>query len=186
MKNKNIIGGIIGIIMTAGITIFNYTDNDVILESGQVIEHTTMPKHFSKAFKKRDLKKGLYITLHHTAGNKNQTVESIAKDQIARGFAEFAYHFAIYQDGTIYAVNDIEEVSWHDSGQNTNSIGIVLVGNYQNDKLTEEQLKSIKLLTTAICNEVKIIGIRGHRDTSPTLCPGDNAYFELKEDGIFF
>ena len=183
MKNRAI-ALIIGLISTAGVTVYNYTGDDVVLESGEVIEASTMPKHLTKAFKKRDLDKPLYITFHHTAGNKNQSIESIAQDQINRGFAEFAYHFAIYEDGSIYAVNDIEEISWHDSGQNTNAIGIVFVGNYEEYTLSCEAYNSAIKLSEVLCNVTDIKGIRAHRDTSPTLCPGEHAYHKLKP--LFF
>ncbi|WP_142783339.1 peptidoglycan recognition protein family protein [Changchengzhania lutea] len=180
MKNRAI-ALIITLMMGTGVTIFNYTGEDVVLESGETVKTGTLPKHLTKAFKKRTLEKPLYITFHHTAGNKNQTVESIAKDQIKRGFAEFAYHFAIYEDGSVYAVNDIEETTWHDSGQNTNSIGVVFVGNYETYLLSKEAYNSANQLSDALCKTFHIIGIRGHRDTSPTLCPGENVYKQLKQ-----
>lgn len=183
MKNRAI-NLIVVLIASAGIGIYNYTDEDIVFESGEVIEATIQPKHLTKVFGNRDVSKIKYITHHHTAGPKTQSIESIAKDQIKRGFAEFAYHFAIYEDGSLYAVNDLEEVSWHDSGQNTNSIGIVFVGNYENYPLSEAALNTAKELDNAICQVLNIQGIRGHRDTSPTLCPGTFAYNQLKD--VFF
>lgn len=183
MKNRAI-ALVIGLIMSAGGVIYNYTGNDVIIDGGTKIESNTIPKHLTKKYKERSLEKPLYITFHHTAGSKKQTVESIAQDQIKRGFATFAYHFAIYEDGSIYAVNDIESISWHDSGQNTNSIGIVFVGNYETSVLSQKAYNSAVLLSDILCKELKIQGIRGHRDTSPTLCPGKNAYNQLQ--GIFY
>jgi len=162
-------------------TIANYTGNDY-----DNIDTHTLPKHISKRFKQRSLDKPLYITLHHTAGSKTQDLDNIAKGQINRGFAEIAYHFAIYQDGSFYALNDLEEISWHDSGQNTNSISIVFVGNYQEYILSQWQILSAKRLIDAIGGVVCIKGIRGHRDTSPTLCPGKYAYKQLKEENILW
>lgn len=171
---------IITLISGLGIGVYNYTGSDVILESGDKVETRDLPRHINKKYKERTLDKPLYITFHHTAGSKKQSVESIAQDQVKRGFATFAYHFAIYEDGTIYAVNDLEEISWHDSGQNTNSIGIVFVGNYETSVLSQKAYNSAVLLSDILCKELKIQGIRGHRDTSPTLCPGNNAYSQLQ------
>lgn len=183
MKNR-VIFLIASLISTSGIYFLNYTDGDIILESGERIEANDMPKHLTKIFGQRDVSKIKYITHHHTAGSREQSIESIAQDQIDRGFAEFAYHFAIYSDGKLYAVNDIEEVSWHDSGENTNSIGIVFVGNYQNYPLSKEAVETAEKLDNVICQVLDIKGIRGHRDTSPTLCPGDHAYSAIKH--LFF
>lgn len=175
---------IIGAFLGIGVMVNNYTGSDVVLESGEVVEATTLPRHLTKSYTKRDIERPLYITIHHTAGSKKQSVESIAQDQIKRGFAGFAYHFAIYEDGSIYAVHDIETTTWHDSGQNTNAIGIVLVGNYENYQASEAAIKSVKQLTDILCQHFNIKGIRGHRDTSATLCPGTNAYRQL--EGVFF
>lgn len=179
---KRLINIILGLIVSGGTGygIYNYTGNDIVLENGEVIQNKEIPKHLTKIFKIRSIDKIKYITFHHTAGSKTQTVESIANDQIKRGFASFAYHFAIYEDGSVYVVNDIEKISWHDSGQNTNSIGIVFVGNYQNYELSDDAFDSAKRLTDAICRTIDIKGIRAHRDTSPTLCCGYYAYKKLK------
>ena len=85
-------------------------------------------KTVGSEFKIRSLDRPLYITLHHTA-TKGQTLKQIANGHIERGFPEIAYFAAINWEGEMFQINEIDEISWHDSGQNTNSIGIVFVGN---------------------------------------------------------
>lgn len=185
MKNRAITA-IVGVLAVIGTTILNYTGEAIILENGTILESNEMPRHVSKAYKTRplNLTDSLFITEHHTAGHKLQTLPSIAEDQVSRGFATFAYHFAIFPDGQIAAANDLEKIAWHDSGENTNSIGVVFVGNYQTDTLNTAQIKAFSNLTAALCKVLPIKGIRAHRDTSPTLCPGINAYNQTKQ--LFF
>ena len=168
-----------------GVAVYNNTGTDITLEDGTVLHSKDLAKSLTKHYQLRNIEDSLYITIHHTAGNKDQSLESIAKFHVEmRGWPEIAYHIAINDDGDIHFLNEISERTYHDSGQNTNSIGIVLVGNYEDYEPSDDMLESTKLVTDALCQIMKIKGIRGHRDTSPTLCPGTYAYNDLKN--LFF
>ncbi len=130
-------------------------------------------------FKIRSLDRPLYITLHHTA-TKGQTLQQIAKGHIERGFPEIAYFAAINWEGDMFQMNEIDEISWHDSGQNTNSIGIVFVGNYEEIDLPDEAVKSAEKLIEFLEDHLNIIGVRYHGQTSSTLCPGKYAIKKIK------
>ena len=170
----------------SGVAVYNNTESDITLYNGQVIESNELTKSLTQKYSYR-VTDSLYITIHHTAANKDQSLESIAKFHVEkRGYPAIAYHIAINEEGDIHFLNEIEKRTYHDSGQNTNSIGIVLVGNYEENEPSEEMIESVELITDALCKTVKIIGIRAHRDTSPTLCCGKFAYMELHKKGIFF
>ncbi len=166
MKNK-IIGGILGILglVFTSIGVINLKDS--------------LPKSKTKQYRNRSLKRPLYITYHHTA-SEGQTINQIAKGHLGRGFPEIGYCFAIGWDGKIYQLNDINEVTWHDSGHNTNSIGIVFVGNYHEKELPEAALRSAKRLQDSLSTYLNIIGVRYHRQTSPTACPGKYAIKKIQ------
>jgi len=169
----------------SGVGIYNFTGTDVTLPNGEVIKTGKLTESLTKHYQERNIEDSLYITIHHTAGSKNQSLESIAKFHVEmNGWPAIAYHIAINDDGDINFLNDIEERTYHDSGENTVSIGVVLVGNYEEDLPSEDMIKSVKLVTDALCQSLKIKGIRAHRDTSPTLCCGINAYVKLKD--VFF
>jgi N-acetyl-anhydromuramyl-L-alanine amidase AmpD len=164
----------------SGVIIHNNTGTDITLDNGQVIESKNLTKSLTKSYKNR-ITDSLFITIHHTAGSKSDNMENIAKFHVEqRGYPEIAYHIAINEDGDIHFLNEISERTYHDSGQNTNSIGIVLVGNYEEYEPSDDMIESVKLITDALCQTIKIRGIRAHRDTSPTLCCGKYAYEALQ------
>ena len=182
MKNRalQILAAIL-ITAGSGVAIHNFTGTDITLPNGDVVSTEHLTESLTQHYALRNIDDSLYITIHHTAGPIDQSLESIAKYHVEnRGWPAIAYHIAINSDGDINFLNDIERRTYHDSGENTRSIGIVLIGNYQVQEPTEAMLKSIHLVTEALCKSLKIKGIRGHRDTSPTLCPGKYAYDDLK------
>lgn len=170
-----------------GYGVYNYTGTDIVLPNGETLITHDLTRSLTKDYKTRSLEDSLYITIHHTAGSKTQSVEAIADFHVNhRGWPEIAYHSAIDEDGNVYLLNFFDEISYHDSGENTKSIGIVLIGNYETEQLSDDTLESLKIVLNVICQELKIKGIRGHKDTSPTLCPGANAHNILKQEGILF
>jgi len=186
MKNR-ILKTLAALILAAssGVAIHNYTGTDISLPDGSVITSDQLTENLTKTYKSRKTSNNLYITIHHTAGSEKATLESIAKFHVEkRGWPAIAYHIAINQDGDIHFLNEIEEITYHDSGENTSSIGIVLRGNFENTTPSKKMISSVNLVTEALCKALNIKGIRGHRDTSPTLCPGTYAYSEFKN--LFF
>ncbi|WP_417200096.1 N-acetylmuramoyl-L-alanine amidase [Bizionia sp.] len=182
MKNR-IIKALATLLIAAGsgAAIYNNTGTDITLADGTTLESQDLTKSLTKHYQLRDVSAAINITIHHTAGPENASLESIAKFHVEkRGWPEIAYHIAINQDGAIHFLNEIEERTYHDSGQNTNSIGIVLVGNFETTEPSAAMLYSVKLVTESLCKVLNITSIRGHRDTSPTLCPGVNAYNQLE------
>lgn len=138
-----------------------------------------LPKSETKTYKKRSLQRDFYITFHHTA-SKGHSIKQIARGHLKRGFPEIGYHLAIGWDGRIYQLNGLDEISWHDSGENTRSIGIVFVGNYHEKELPEAAYTSAKTLVDSLSCYLNIIGVRYHGQTSPTACPGKYAIQKIK------
>lgn len=183
MKNRAITL-VIGIVMTAGGIVFNLTGDDVTLANGDTIKSEKLEHHLTRNYKLREVKNvPLEIRVHHTAGSKYQSFQSIAKYHVEqRGYPEIAYHVAVNYKGEIFFLNDIEEITYHTKGNNAKGIGIVLVGNYETEEPTKEMIESVKLVSNALCDVLNITTISGHKDAkgAKTLCPGKNAYNELK------
>jgi hypothetical protein len=78
-------------------------------------------------------------------------------------------------------LNEIDKLSYHAKGNNTNSIGIVLIGNYEVNEPSEKMLVSFENLINAHCENLDIVSIVGHKDAkfARTLCPGKNAHKKL-------
>lgn len=179
---------IVSILMGAGITVYNYTGTDVTLTDGTTISTEELPKHLTKQYRNRTLEDSLTIFIHHTAVDADVPIENIANYHVnSKDWPGISYHSAIEPDGDILLLNDLSTISYHTRGQNTKGISIVLLGNYEEDQLTDKQLESVKLITEALCEVLKVRAIMGHRDApgARTTCPGANAQ-KILEKQIFF
>tara|TARA_R110001632_G_scaffold71644_1_gene166135 strand:- start:2616 stop:3131 length:516 start_codon:yes stop_codon:yes gene_type:complete len=166
INKKNALIFILSFLSIGGISYFNIEDE--------------LPVHKTKKYKFRSLDRPLYITFHHTA-TKGNTLKQIANYHVEqRGFPGIAYHFAINSKGEVFQLQQIDEISYHSKGRNTESLGIVFIGNYQDDDLSKEAIRSGETLVNALKESLCIIGVRGHRDVRNTLCPGDKAYQKIK------
>lgn len=121
------------------------------------------------------------VVVHHSAypnaGPKD--IQDLHMDR--RAFADVAYHFMIDSDGVIYEGRKINIRGAHVQGYNTGSVGIVLLGNFNDDLPAESQLLSLRRLVDYLQFTYKIQYLSGHKDypdQSPdgTECPGDNLY----------
>ena len=89
-----------------------------------------------------------------------------------------AYQYFIERDGTIHQGRMDNEEGAHCRGQNKMSIGICLMGNFEETLPTKEQLKSLEELLIKKQKEYNIPKnqIFGHQNFTATLCPGKNLY----------
>ena len=132
------------------------------------------------------------IVIHHSATDYGCAAHE-HKSHIYRGWDGLGYHFVInngvYRKG--YGRPDgMVEVGYrwtnqqtgshcrerHDSSNywNKHSIGICLIGNFNNTKPTEKQWRSLVRLVSFLQERYNIPTnrIKGHRDIKPTDCPG--------------
>lgn len=129
-----------------------------------------------------DLREALNtIVIHHSAypGAGPAEIQSLHMDR--RGFADVAYHFMIAADGTIYEGRDLHIRGAHVQGFNTGSVGIVLLGDFNEEEPGDAQLASLRALVDYLRYTYDIRYLTGHRDypnQSPdgTECPGENLY----------
>ena len=129
-----------------------------------------------------------YIVLHHTAASTG-SVESIheehlkRKDKSGNHWLGIGYHFVI-GNGNGMTDGEIEPTfRWRQQMQgahagvseyNQRGIGIVLIGNFENDSPTEAQTRAIKQLVGTLKQEYGIVESKvvGHGDVKATECPG--------------
>ena len=119
--------------------------------------------------------------VHHSAypNADPKDIQDLHMDR--RGFADVAYHFLIDSNGIIYEGREINIRGAHVQGFNTGSVGIVLLGNFNDEQPTEEQLDSLRGLLAYLRYNYEIEFLAGHKDypnQSPagTECPGANLY----------
>ena len=113
--------------------------------------------------------------IHHSAST-GQTISSSAQFHIdARGWPAIAYHFAVGWDGKIYQLNDVDRKTFYAEGWNTRSIGVCLIGNYQEHEVPPVVVTSVNRLVMYLRDRYQVPQVLFHRDTKATLCPGDHA-----------
>lgn len=123
-----------------------------------------------------------YLVLHHSAGNKNATVEDIRKMHIARGWQDIGYHKVINPKGEVFQGRNDSVIGAQAFGMNAESLGILAVGNWDIEKPPESLINAIVQVMTALCirhglREDKIIGhyqvVKIVKNLSAsTACPG--------------
>jgi len=142
------------------------------------------------------------IFIHHTASSKNldnpkQAIRDIYRwHAVSRGWGDIGYNYVIDQYGNIYEGRYGGEgvVGGHVLRANTGTIGIAVLGNYQEEEIAEKAKIS---LINLIAEKANLHGIAplgessfrgkimdnivGHRDYAATACPGERLYARLPE-----
>lgn len=121
------------------------------------------------------------IIWHHTAYAPQvpqfELVNDWHKDRgfplSSRGYY-VGYHWFIEPDGTLKQAREENEIGAHDHGENLNSLGICLAGNFSVNLPNEEQIAAAVLLVSRLRKKwnIKINRIEPHRWDDTTECPG--------------
>lgn len=125
----------------------------------------------------------LRITLHHTGvaaahvrsrDDAARFLNAIRDNHVARGWADIGYHFAIDPAGRIWEARPLTLQGAHVRGHNEHNLGIVLLGNFEEEQPTPAALGA---LTRFVADRMKRHGVPlarlfTHRELGPTLCPG--------------
>ncbi|CAH2093885.1 unnamed protein product [Euphydryas editha] len=132
-----------------------------------------------------------YVIIHHTyqpgACHTTEQCSSAMRGmqnyhQQANGWGDIGYNFAVGGDGKAYEGRGWNLVGAHTYGFNTQSIGIVLIGDWRFEVPPAEQLEVTKKLIAAgvelgiIRPNYKLIG---HRQAGSTECPGGALFDEI-------
>jgi len=127
-----------------------------------------------------------WIVIHHSATPSGGAAK-FDRDHRERGFDELGYHFVI-GNGTETRNGQIEvgprwpKQKWGahtrtpDNRFNEFGIGICLVGNFDVQRPTAEQMRSLAKVVAFLMKRYNIPPDRilGHKDAKPTDCPGAN------------
>jgi N-acetylmuramoyl-L-alanine amidase len=136
-----------------------------------------LPRHPTKRYKERMLNSIRQIVVHHSATTSG-TPEAFARYHVQQKWPGISYHYVIARDGTVYKCQKATTISYHASGANGSSIGVCLVGHFDEQLPTQAQTDSlIDLLADLVkAYRIKIDGVIGHREVPGTKksCPGNN------------
>ncbi|XP_015255553.1 PREDICTED: peptidoglycan-recognition protein SC1a/b-like [Cyprinodon variegatus] len=132
------------------------------------------------------------VVIHHTALlNCKGLAES--KDHLLsiqmlhmkdRHFDDIGYNFLIGGDGSVFEGRGWGVRGAHTKGHNDDSLGIALMGNFNNDTPSKEALLSVKQLLMSGVRQGFIqpdFVLYGHRDLGATQCPGEHLYAALPQ-----
>ncbi len=183
----------LSIIVLVVIFLFLLTSFTVLSPSWLKDLRHRLPVHPTRRYSRRQLAQIEEVIIHHTLGPVDQTPAEIADYHAspgnhicADGCPGIAYHILIDQFGQAYQVNDLEAISYHVSGENTRTVGICLIGNYDNLLPSKEQYKTTGKVIKWINRRVgKNLAIGGHRDYSSKSCPGANVDVEFIRKTVY-
>lgn len=119
------------------------------------------------------------IIVHCSATKTSSDIgtEEIRKWHVnGNGWSDIGYHKVIRRDGSIESGRDVEISGAHCRGQNSNSIGICLIGGVNADmnpefNYTVEQMGSLRRLIVEYMKEHPKATLHGHNEFSPKACP---------------
>jgi len=130
-----------------------------------------------------------YLVVHHTAGRApallhaaKREMRSIQDQHMAQGWSDIGYNFVIDRWGRVWEGRGYYRVGAHTKGQNTGSIGVSFMGNYEHLKLNRRQIRAYELLLQRLRGMgFRFDAVRGHRDmpNQATACPGKNIMRQL-------
>lgn len=137
------------------------------------------------------LSKKEFLVVHHSATPNNLKTQDIKQMHIAQGWSDIGYHKVIEYDGKVMQGRNEATQGAQAYGLNNKSLGILIIGNFETEEPTQEQITALINTLAILCKRYKLkeSAIIGHRDVQEitgikgtgTLCPGKNLYFKLDD-----
>ena len=115
------------------------------------------------------------LILHHAAGNGS--VENIHSLHLVNGWAGIAYHYYIRKNGSIWRGRSEAWLGGHTTNH-SNALGICFEGNFENEIISDAQLRAGRELVANILFRYPGIDVYKHCDFNATACPGRNFPFD--------
>lgn len=125
--------------------------------------------------------KPIGVVLHHSAGNEKTAAQLRATFKQRFNVSYIGYHAAISKTGEVWSDLRWDQIGIHNNVgrlNNTNSVGICLIGNFESEQPTIAQLENLEryLRELVAFYKIPLANIIGHRDMKSTACPGKNFY----------
>ena len=123
------------------------------------------------------------ITVHHdgarpltssTADAAARRLESIRGGHVSLGWADIGYHYAIDPGGRVWQGRPMWLQGAHVKGQNEGNIGIVMLGNFNEQRPTPRACAALDNLVASEArrHQVRLANIHTHQELAATACPG--------------
>lgn len=141
-----------------------------------------LPIHPTAKFSRRAIAAIDSIVVHHTAGPATQSLQEIASYHVqpgnhicSSGCPAISYHVMIDRQANAYLVNDLENISYHATPANSNSVGVCFVGNYERIEPTTAQIRRFRQVVRWLegrCGRKLEIMLHKQVSSRGTACPG--------------
>ena len=129
------------------------------------------------------------IIIHHSASPAKTTVDDIRDWHVhGNGWSDIGYHYIILADGSIEEGRPVKTIGAHCKGKNRYSIGVCVVGNFESNQPTPDQVTSFVKIVNDLCAGYNLTwdNVYGHCDFSTSVCPGLNMYTILRRCKISY
>jgi len=124
------------------------------------------------------------LTLHHEGwtpvyfDDKRTTAQRLEKDRVThvrdRGWGDLGYHFIVDRAGRVWEGRDVRFQGAHVKDHNEGNIGVMILGNFDKQTPSEQQLASVVRVCQTLGRQYRITPdrIHTHQELNPTACPG--------------
>jgi hypothetical protein len=130
------------------------------------------------------------VVIHHSGNSGEKDPRGIeSKHMVKNGWDDIGYHYLIHPSGIIYEGRKIYHKGAHVSGANTGKIGILLMGDYEeqwwdfDDTLSKSHISTANTLIKTLKNHFsRIRKLGGHKEFLPSkgyTCPGNQIMDKL-------
>lgn len=127
------------------------------------------------------------LTVHHTGGTAvldadledvRRSLRAILSGHMAHHYGDIGYHFLVDGAGRVWEGRSLWFEGAHVARENRRNVGIALLGNFEEQKPTNEQLATLETLVGLLADHFGMDRERiyAHRDLAYSLCPGRHVY----------
>lgn len=127
------------------------------------------------------------LTVHHSGAGTNkhvseervsQQLNAVLAGHVRLRYGDLGYHFVVDYTGRIWEGRALSYEGAHVAGANAENVGIMVLGNFEDQRPSRAQLAGLGELVQRIRRhyEVPVDEIYGHRDLGASACPGGSLY----------
>ncbi len=127
------------------------------------------------------------LTIHHEGNAANTETDEellryhlngVLEAHLERRYGDIAYHFVVDYAGRIWEGRSLTCQGAHVAGENHANLGVMLLGNFDEQSPSTDQIYTLTRLVKLLCRQYRIASscVFGHCDLGSTTCPGRHLY----------